>query len=53
MYDQKRELVASKAEAIEIDVTNNVCEYKALLLLLNYMVKERWFAKKVLIVMDA
>ena len=46
-------MVASKVEAVEVNATNNVCEYKAFFLLLNHMVKERWFIKKILIIMDA
>ena len=46
-------MVASDAQKVEGDVTNNACEYKGLLLLLNYMVAQRWFHKKILVVMDA
>ena len=43
----------SKAEEVNVDVTNNVCEYKGLLLLLNFLMKERWFNKRILVIMDA
>lgn len=53
VFNDAREMVASGAERVEIAVTNNVCEYKALILLLHHLMKERLFGKNILIILDS
>ena len=36
-----------------MNATNNVCEYKALILLLEFLANKRYFNKKILVIMDA
>ena len=39
--DQNGEIVAINIEEVNINATNNVCEYKGLLLLLNFLEKRK------------
>ena len=39
IYDRDHNIIKSHAEPVEENVSNNVCEYKALIILLHYMVR--------------